>query len=177
MTAQQKTMMIPCPAIDGGRAWRDPVRMARSQGKLALDKAEDALPKHNPRLTEAINLQNVGAVRFGIANKINYNRPYYPTLDEVTAVVTDFDTFPYPRYFRGNYMDSEPRVFEREAGFRTRQDNCYRQFCPVEYTRPQFCYQNSCSTVLPCRPKEQAEYASKLEYDLIMKRGCIPTYR
>lgn len=123
-------------------------------------------------------MQNVNAVRQGIAQKINYNCPYYPTIDDATSVVTDFDTFPYPRYYRGEYNVADPIVFEREAGFRTRNDNCYRMTCmSLPKRRPQYCWQNSCSVVLPCRPDEQIKYADKQEYDLMMQKGCIVNYR
>jgi hypothetical protein len=125
-----------------------------------------------------INLMNVQTVRNGIRQKINYNCPYYPTLDEVTSVVTDQDTFPYPRYFRGKYNCSEPRVFEREAGFRTRNDNCYRINCSgAPVYKPNYCFSIPCSTVLPCKPEEQFISADKAEYDLIQRKNCITLYR
>ena len=147
---------------------------------MAKKLEKPVIPKEmlNPRLTQRINNQNVNMVRQGIAQKINYNCPYYPTLDEVTAVVTDQDHHPYTRFFRGRYDAADPIVFEREAGFRTRFDNCYRLNCSgLPSKKPEFCYQYPCSLVLPCRPKEQITYADKAELDLIMRQGCIPTYR
>jgi hypothetical protein len=132
----------------------------------------------NPRLTQKINIQNVNTVRQGIAQKINYNCPYYPTIDEVTAVITDQDTFPYPRYYRGEYNAYSPIVFEREAGFRTRNDNCYRMNCKkLKPNKVNYCWQVACSTTLPCVPKDQITFADKAEIDLIQQKGCITTYR
>ena len=132
----------------------------------------------NPILTQKINMQNVNAVRQGIAQKINYNCPYYPTIDDATSVVTDQDHHPYTRFFRGEYNVADPIVFEREAGFRTRNDNCYRLNCagtPVR--KPEYCLTIPCSTTLPCYPNDQIKYADKSEIDLIQRKSCIVNYR
>lgn len=51
--------------------------------------------------------------------------PYYATTKQSTSVITDYDTFPYTRYFRGVAEMSEPIVAEREAGWRPRHDDSY----------------------------------------------------
>ncbi len=61
-----------------------------------------------------------------IERKNNYNIPYYATKNSITHTMTDMDHFPYTRYFRGVYNQSKPVVMDREAGFRARQDNCYK---------------------------------------------------
>ena len=132
----------------------------------------------NPELTHTINQKNIEAVRKGIIQKKNYNCPYYPSIDDVTAVVTDQDTFPYPRYFRGEWKSSEPIVFEREAGFRTQEDNCYRMNCyGTSPKKPRYCWTIPGSTVLPCHPDDQFECIDKAECDLLMRKNCIPVYR
>ena len=51
--------------------------------------------------------------------------PYYATTKESRSVITDYDVFPYPRYFRGIAQSNQPIVAEREAGWRPRHDNAY----------------------------------------------------
>ena len=50
--------------------------------------------------TPLINEINVNNVRVQIAKKKGYN-PYLATTEQAVQVLTDYDTFPYPRYFRG----------------------------------------------------------------------------
>ena len=97
-----------------------------------------------------ITQDNVNAVRNGIAFKLNYNVPYYATIQDATTVITDQDHFPYKRNFRGVYNDSSPTVFEREAGWRPRHDDCYKEMVTPTYYRPNYCWQAPCSTVFPC---------------------------
>lgn len=97
-----------------------------------------------------ITQNNIQAVRNQIQHKLNYNRPYYASLNNTQVVLNDMDNFPYNRFFRGVYHESNPIIFEREAGWRRRKDNCYRdivvsQPCPTNY-----CWQYPCSTVFPC---------------------------
>ena len=64
--------------------------------------------------------------------------------------MTDIDTFPYPRFYRGVYQLSEPVVMEREAGWRQRHDMCYEPTRVYEVEQPKYCWQVPCSTVFPC---------------------------
>ena len=103
-------------------------------------------------MSDSISRQNVQAIRNQIRAKMNYNQPYYATQDVAGSVLTDFDHFPYRRYFRGIAERSAPLIAEREAGYRPRQDACYRhhrvpKICPVNY-----CWQAPCTTVFPCKP-------------------------
>lgn len=68
---------------------------------------------------------NVMNVREQINKKKGMN-PYFATADDVVEVVTDQDTFPYPRMFRGVPESSVPIVYERETGWRDRHDDAYR---------------------------------------------------
>ena len=48
-----------------------------------------------------------------------------PYMSSGTTYKTDMDTFPYPRFYRGVYNNPEAIVFDREAGWRPREDACY----------------------------------------------------
>ena len=96
---------------------------------------------------------NVDFIRQQINEKIKCNNsvPFSAATKNVSKTVTDFDTFPYPRFFRGEYDNSKPIVMEREAGWRERHDSCYN--CPerqFKIDRPQYCWQVPCSTTFPC---------------------------
>jgi len=101
-----------------------------------------------------LTLNNINAVRYQIGLKINYNTPYYATRAAAGGVLTDFDHFPYTRYYRGVAESSEPVVLEREAGYRPLDNQCYRHLQTPVRSDPQYCWQNACNTVLPCMPKK-----------------------
>lgn len=118
--------------------------------------------------TPIINENNIDAVRLGIFRK-NNPKPYIATVRDGRSTFTDMDTFPYPRFYRGVPTSSEPVVFEREAGFRIRDDPCYRVTkCsdkpgPNDY--PKHCFEAACSTVYPCFHRDSI---------LTIRQGCIP---
>jgi|TARA_B100000674_G_C37637860_1_gene821920 hypothetical protein len=93
---------------------------------------------------------NVNIIRDQIEAKVSYS-PFLASQNAVPLTVTDQDTFPYPRHYRGIYQVSEPVVFEREAGWRQRHDSCYIPERVYEPSNPQYCWQVPCSTVFPCR--------------------------
>ncbi len=130
----------------------------------------------NKNFTTRVNNSNVKAVQQQILMKLGPN-PFYSTMEQGGAVLTDFDTFPYPRFYRGVYNSSEPGVIEREAGFRQREDNCYKlNLQPMEddYTTANYCFQAPCSTVYPCYPTQPSESGFSLTS---LNRECIPIYR
>lgn len=84
--------------------------------------------------------------------------PHFATIDDTRMCVTDNDHFPYTRYFRGVYNKSTPVVYEREAGWRPVQNNCYKPQCSIADTsHPHVCFQTSCSKVHPCRKYKEDE--------------------
>lgn len=117
-------------------------------------------------LTPVITRDNINAVRYGILYKKSYD-PFMATQGLAEQTMTDYDTFPYPRYFRGKPSSSEPVVAEREAGFRFRNDNCYKpnKCKDTEYKYPKHCFEAACSTVYPCFDRTS---------NLILKPGCVP---
>jgi hypothetical protein len=92
-----------------------------------------------------------------IRNQIKLKKgsnPYFSTSNDAKYVITEFDHFPYTRFYRSVYNCSNPVVIEREAGWRPRRDLCYKSVeCNETYDCPDICFQNACSTVLPCYTK------------------------
>ena len=87
------------------------------------------------------------------SNVKNNSTPYYAPLELVKESITDMDTFPYPRFFRGRSDATEATVYGRPAGFRPREDACYQP--RLEHPLGDdpghcFCFQPPCSTTLPC---------------------------
>lgn len=106
--------------------------------------------------------------------------PYLATLAQSRQVHTDFDVFPYNRWFRGQPTSSQPVVAEREAGFRVLQDDCYKcndcsGVCESKY--PNHCFQSACSTTYICNPKYLNKYSDKEQMELLLHDDCIVKYR
>ena len=113
---------------------------------------------------------SIDAVRNGINQKLNYGRPYYARENTVKNMVTDMDNFPYVRFFRGQYDSEEPKVFDREAGWRIREDLCYRGLLGFkEPVYPNFFFEAPCSTVYPCVPRLVDRPAKDVE----LNRSCV----
>jgi hypothetical protein len=114
---------------------------------------------------------NVNVIRDQIAAKVSAS-PFFASQNAAPLTVTDMDTFPYPRHYRGIYQLSEPVVFEREAGWRQRHDVCYTPLYEYTPSNPQYCWQVPCSTVFPCRKAMSPEaLAVAQEYN------CVPISR
>lgn len=102
-------------------------------------------------MIDPITYSNIKNIRALQRIKTNYEQPFYMTAEAVKQVVTDMDHYPYTRFFRGVPESSTPVAFAREAGFRLRDDECYRnQTPPLVFEHP-MCWQPPCSTVLPCK--------------------------
>ena len=72
-----------------------------------------------------LNLNNIQNVRNQIALK-KQSLPYYGTSADALSIITDYDTWPYPRRFRGIPASAAPVLMEREAGWRGVYNNAYR---------------------------------------------------
>ena len=117
---------------------------------------------------------NIENVRRQMMSKLDYSMPFIPTAQMTAATVNDMDNFPYRRYFRGRYYEQHPIVFEREAGWRPREDDCYKkeyQYSGGHY--PYHCFEAACSIVYPCYPDYLRRYADKEELDLFLNRECV----
>jgi len=124
--------------------------------------------------TDQTNCRNVDAVRKQIARKLDYSLPFLPTAQMAARTVNDMDDFPYNRFFRGVYYKQHPVVFEREAGWRPREDKCYQPVCfeqPGYY--PNHCFEGPCSVVFPCYPGFLRKYADKEELEVMLNRTCV----
>ena len=129
-------------------------------------------------LSNDINNANIKNIRELIKQKKSYH-PHFATINNAAFVLTDYDTFPYPRWWRGVTGLSEPVVAEREAGWRRRHDNCYKLTKNysenVQY--PNNCFQSSCSTTYPCYPKYLQKISDKKELDIMLNANCVTQYR
>jgi hypothetical protein len=65
--------------------------------------------------------------------------------------------FPYPDWFRGEYMSDIPIVVEREAGFRPLEEQNWKGVQYAEratgHAYPQHCFRGSEKTRYPCYPE------------------------
>jgi hypothetical protein len=123
--------------------------------------------------SNSINTQNIQHVREQIARKKGDN-PYLATIEQSAQVLTDYDTFPYPRWFRGIPQFVNPIVAEREAGWRTRHDTCYEVRHPPCHMRyPDHCFQPACSTVFPCFTRASDKFSSLDRLEDIINHECI----
>ena len=139
------------------------------------------LQKNSTReLTSVLNENNVENIRYQI-NQKNQSSPFFATSTDVVHTITDYDTFPYPRYYRGVVGVTQPIVAEREAGWRKRHDSCYDvrepQKSNIRSVEPNNCFQAACSTVYPCYPEYMTKYSDKEAMDLILNKTCIAQYR
>lgn len=124
-----------------------------------------------------INKTNVSNVRSQILQKKSY-KPYFSDKNTVSLVLTDYDNFPYKRYFRGIPSSVNPIVAEREAGWRIRNDNCYDEKEPQEVPGPiNYCFEAPCSTVYPCNPDYLSKYSDRDALNVMLNNACIVAYR
>ena len=132
------------------------------------------------KFTPIVNDANIKNVRKQIERKLNY-KPYHATVTQSVQVLTDYDTFPYPRYYRGVPDSTVPIVAEREAGWRPRHDSCYNIVKPNNlkpYPKyPNHCFQSACSTTYPCYPEYADKYSSLEEMYTSLNNNCIIEYR
>ena len=129
--------------------------------------------------TQQINLRNVENIRYQISKKTE-SFPYYATLETATSVLTDKDTFPYQRAWRGEPHSTHPIVAEREAGWRPRHDKCYKVQPSVNdmiSSYPDHCFEAPCSTVFPCYPKYLEKHSDKEAMALLLNKACTVQYR
>ena len=132
------------------------------------------------RFTPVVNASNIANIQNQIARKKS-SRPYAATVTEAVQVLTDYDTFPYHRYYKGVPTSTVPIIAEREAGWRPRHDSCYDLVEPSSWPPyppyPNDCFQTACSTVFPCYPEYASRYADLEAMNLILNNKCIVQYR
>lgn len=119
------------------------------------------------------NLNNVNNVREQIAMN-NLNTPFHATVNYAKATLTDYDTFPYPRWYRGQALSEVPIVAEREAGWRPQRNRCYNDnSVPEPNDYPNHCFEAACSTVYPCYPKDLQKYSDRDQMNVLFNKACI----
>ncbi len=104
--------------------------------------------------SQHFDMNNALWVQKQIELKNKQDLPYYATSKDVQLIQTDMDHFPYKRFFRSVFYESNPTIIEREAGFCVRKDDAYKHATPIVPNPVSYCWQTPCSTVTPCKPKE-----------------------
>ena len=131
-------------------------------------------------LSDNINTRNIDNILYQI-NLKKGSIPYFGTSLNNMNVITDYDTFPYTRYFRGESESFIPIVAEREAGWRPRNEDCYNDNFKREKNQkkhhdienPKHYFQPPCSTVYP-------KYVSENDIsitDIKLNENCVISYR
>ena len=97
-------------------------------------------------------IPNVKNIREEILRKNSSFKPY--KVDHtIYGVNTDYDEFPYPRWFKGHVKSDYPVITEREAGWVPKRT--MKAKLPKEEIKPlNTCFQNACSIVYPCYAPE-----------------------
>lgn len=121
--------------------------------------------------------QSIDFVRKQIQRK-NSNSVYMSNGSNVLKTVTDIDTWPYPRNYRGVYYYPDPIVMEREAGYRKVHNNCYEMIVPFEKDKePVNCFETACSTIYPCLPEIEVGFEENSKLNRKVNDMCIVQYR
>ena len=109
-----------------------------------------------------LNQNNYDLIQFQIDQKKQYNVPFYATRQLAQSTITGFDQFPYKYFYRGEYLNPDPVVIEREAGYRPLHDKCYIEIGNPQPCEHSYCWQYPCSTIHPCQPNQAI---MKKQYD------------
>jgi hypothetical protein len=118
-----------------------------------------------------MEFQNINNIRKLISLK-KYSEPIDVIESDGKAVITPYDVFPYNKWFKGQFLSSEPIVAEREAGYCKILNPIY----PKLYDKnPDLCFQSACSLVKPCIPRNIAE-RDKLEINIPYKKYCCDKF-
>jgi hypothetical protein len=85
--------------------------------------------------------------------------PYFTSADTIMSSITDYDTFPYPRWYKGVYNSQTPIIDKRQAGYhamdykKTLFSNTIT--CCTNQETPTIEFQIPCSTILPSYSKNK----------------------
>ena len=125
------------------------------------------------------NERNIDNVRYQIDIKKG-SFPYFSTKKTNKNVLTDYDVFPYNRFFRGEPMSTEPIIAEREAGWRPRNPDCYepeyfknQKLKHHDIEKPRNYFQPPCSTVYPKYIHDNDISLS----DIKLNENCVISFR
>lgn len=124
-----------------------------------------------------IDIQNLNNIREQILLKKGSD-PYFATASDGSIALTDYDNFPYNRWYRGSPYSTKPIIAEREAGWRPIQTQCYDGKEDTEVlTKPRMCFEVPCSTVFPCFPEFLNKYADNELLGLLVEKSSVLQYR
>jgi len=122
-------------------------------------------------------MNNISNIKY-LIDKKKQSKVFYATQNDTSAVLTDMDNFPYERYFRGVPTSDRPIVFEREAGWRNIENNCYQVENPNVVDNVQkHCFEAACSTVYPCYPSFFQKFGDRDAFNVSLNNACIVQYR
>ena len=104
---------------------------------------------------DAIGRHNRALIQQQIEYKNRLSIPYTPYASNLRHVHSDVDHFPYTRFYRGQFNDTRPHIWDREAGYHRLQDGAYDAHLLYVQNPHQSPTQIPCTTVLrkhmPCR--------------------------
>ena len=111
------------------------------------------------------NEKNIKLIQEEIRKK-NGTQPYY-TDYTIYGIMNDHDTFPYNKFYRGDVTSASPHVYERTAGWTPRKP--LTPVAHVSATKPNVCFQSSCSIVYPCYSEGNNYY--------MLNKACVDMKR
>jgi len=125
----------------------------------------------------SVNIENVNNIREQIQNKLK-STPYFADIDTGAIVLTDYDSFPYKRWWRGIPQYHKPIVAEREAGWRPINNSCYKpeKNTSIKKNFGDYCFQSACSTVFPCNKNNIVNHSQNF-LDVELNKNCVVEYR
>lgn len=116
-------------------------------------------------MQNVLNIQNIK----NLIQQKKYSEPIDVTYNDGKAVYTPYNIFPYNGWFKGKYMCSNPRVADREAGWRNLE--IISEEAIHKSVSHNICFQGPCSLVKPCVPEKITE-RDKLELNIPLKPYC-----
>lgn len=120
---------------------------------------------------------NIKNIRQQIVHKQSCT-PHHATVADIQSIVTDYDHFPYSRFYKGVYNHDNPIIAEREAGYRPRYPQQIQTNCdPIEEIEPNHCFQSACSTIYPCFTDHHSIYKGVKNLRGDINNKCIVQYR
>jgi len=103
----------------------------------------------------------------------NSSTVYYATQENTRQSITDFDHFPYKRFYRGVHDSSVPVIMERQAGYRKIESPCYQEKIITKPFYPNHCFEGPASVVYPCYPEYLRKYSDKAEMEIMLNKVCV----
>ena len=112
-----------------------------------------------------------------LINIKNSDKPLYCVYNDIKKQNTDYDHFPYTRYFRSNVGSDKLTINTRKSGFsNTNFIKCYditkiNTQNKIKY--PEHCFESSCSLNKPCFKENVDKFAAFNKLNNILNDSCI----